>query len=328
MADLVPDGATLLVLVILAVAVVLVLMGVRSVPQGTELTVERFGRYTRTLGPGLSLIVPFIDRIGARMNMMEQVLDVPEQEVITRDNAMVKVDGVVFFQVLDAAKAAYEVTGLDNAILNLTTTNIRTVMGSMDLDELLSRRDEINGRLLQVVDEATTPWGVKLTRIEIKNITPPLDLVEAMGRQMKAERDKRAAILQAEGDKTAAILKADGEKAATILEAEGRKEAAFRDAEARERLAQAEAAAAAMLSVALKEGSVQAANYFIAQKYLEALKAFATSPNQKTLILPVEASAAMGSLAGIAELARDALGQRASGGTAPDQPRPWDRPSA
>ena len=328
MADLVPDGATLLVLVILAVAVVLVLMGVRSVPQGTELTVERFGRYTRTLGPGLSLIVPFIDRIGARMNMMEQVLDVPEQEVITRDNAMVKVDGVVFFQVLDAAKAAYEVTGLDNAILNLTTTNIRTVMGSMDLDELLSRRDEINGRLLQVVDEATTPWGVKLTRIEIKNITPPLDLVEAMGRQMKAERDKRAAILQAEGDKTAAILKADGEKAATILEAEGRKEAAFRDAEARERLAQAEAAAAAMLSVALKEGSVQAANYFIAQKYLEALKAFATSPNQTTLILPVEASAAMGSLAGIAELARDALGQRASGGTAPDQPRPWDRPSA
>ena len=328
MADLVPDGATLLVLVILVVAVVLVLMGVRSVPQGTELTVERFGRYTRTLGPGLSLIVPFIDRIGARMNMMEQVLDVPEQEVITRDNAMVKVDGVVFFQVLDAAKAAYEVTGLDNAILNLTTTNIRTVMGSMDLDELLSRRDEINGRLLQVVDEATTPWGVKLTRIEIKNITPPLDLVEAMGRQMKAERDKRAAILQAEGDKTAAILKADGEKAATILEAEGRKEAAFRDAEARERLAQAEAAAAAMLSVALKEGSVQAANYFIAQKYLEALKAFATSPNQTTLILPVEASAAMGSLAGIAELARDALGQRASGGTAPDQPRPWDRPSA
>ena len=310
MAELIPDGSTLLVLVILALAVVLVLMGVRSVPQGTELTVERFGRYTRSLGPGLSLIVPFVDRIGARMNMMEQVLDVPEQEVITRDNAMVKVDGVVFYQVLDAAKAAYEVTGLDNAILNLTTTNIRTVMGSMDLDELLSKRDEINGRLLQVVDEATTPWGVKLTRIEIKNITPPLDLVEAMGRQMKAERDKRAVILQAEGDKTAAILKADGEKAAAILEAEGRKEAAFRDAEARERLAQAEAAAAAMLSVALKEGNLQAANYFIAQKYLEALKAFATSPNQKTLILPIEATATLGSLAGIAELARDAMGGR------------------
>ncbi len=328
MAELMPDGATLLVLVILALAVVLVLMGVRSVAQGTELTVERFGRYTRTLGPGLSLIVPFVDRIGARMNMMEQVLDVAEQEVITRDNAMIRVDGVVFYQVLDAAKAAYEVTGLDNAILNLTTTNIRTVMGSMDLDELLSKRDEINGRLLQVVDEATTPWGVKLTRIEIKNITPPLDLVEAMGRQMKAERDKRAVILQAEGDKSAAILKADGEKAAAILEAEGRKEAAFRDAEARERLAQAEAAAAAMLSVALKEGSVQAANYFVAQKYLEALKAFATSPNQKTLILPIEAAATLGSLAGIAELARDAMGPRPPGAAAAEAARPWDRPSA
>ena len=328
MAELVPDGATLLVLVILAVALVLVLMGVRSVPQGTELTVERFGRYTRTLGPGLSLIVPFIDRIGARMNMMEQVLDVPEQEVITRDNAMVKVDGVVFFQVLDAAKAAYEVTGLDNAILNLTTTNIRTVMGSMDLDELLSRRDEINGRLLQVVDEATTPWGVKLTRIEIKNITPPMDLVEAMGRQMKAERDKRAVVLQAEGDKAAAILKADGEKAAAVLEAEGRKEAAFRDAEARERLAQAEATAAAMLSQALSQGNLQAANYFIAQKYLEALTAFATSPNQKTLILPVEAAATLGSLAGIAGLAREAFGGPAQGQGGAGRPQPWERPRA
>ncbi len=328
MAELILDGSTLLVLVILALAVVLVLMGVRSVPQGTELTVERFGRYTRSLGPGLSLIVPFVDRIGARMNMMEQVLDVPEQEVITRDNAMVKVDGVVFYQVLDAAKAAYEITGLDNAILNLTTTNIRTVMGSMDLDELLSKRDEINGRLLQVVDEATTPWGVKLTRIEIKNITPPLDLVEAMGRQMKAERDKRAVILQAEGDKTAAILKADGEKAAAILEAEGRKEAAFRDAEARERLAQAEAAAAAMLSVALKEGNLQAANYFIAQKYLEALKAFATSPNQKTLILPVDAAATLGSLAGIAELAREAMGGRTPAAGTAERTQPWDRPGA
>jgi regulator of protease activity HflC (stomatin/prohibitin superfamily) len=321
------DGSTLLVLVILALALVLVLMGVRSVPQGTELTVERFGRYTRTLGPGLSLIVPFVDRVGARLNMMEQVLDVPEQEVITRDNAMVKVDGVVFYQVLDAAKAAYEVTGLDNAILNLTTTNIRTVMGSMDLDELLSKRDEINVRLLQVVDEATTPWGVKLTRIEIKNISPPKDLVDAMGRQMKAERDKRAAVLQAEGEKAAAILKADGEKAAAILEAEGRKEAAFRDAEARERSAEAEAKAAAMLSAALTEGNLQAANYFIAQKYLDALTAFATSPNQKTLILPIEAAATLGSLAGIADLARDALGGCRPGvAGGPGRPQPWDRP--
>jgi regulator of protease activity HflC (stomatin/prohibitin superfamily) len=309
-----PDGFSILVVVLLFVALVLVSMGVRAVPQGQECTVERFRRYTRTLGPGLNLIVPFVDRIGARLNMMEQVLEVPEQEVITRDNAMVRVDGVVFFQVIDAAKAAYEVTGLSNAILNLTMTNIRTVMGSMDLDELLSRRDEINVRLLQVVDEATTPWGIKVTRIEIKNITPPLDLVESMGRQMKAERDKRAVVLAAEGDKTAAILKADGEKQAAILEAEGRREAAFRDAEARERLAQAEANAAAMMSRALAEGSLQAANYFIAQRYLEALTAFARSPNQKTLILPVETTGILGSLAGIGELVRETLTARPSGG--------------
>jgi regulator of protease activity HflC (stomatin/prohibitin superfamily) len=313
----------LVVLVLLLLALVLVFMGVRSVPQGSEHTVERFGRYTRTLEPGLNLIVPFVDRVGARMNMMEQVLEVPEQEVITRDNAMVRVDGVVFYQVLDAAKAAYEVSGLENAILNLTTTNIRTVMGSMDLDELLSKRDEINVRLLQVVDEVTTPWGLKVTRIEIKNITPPTDLVDAMARQMKAERDKRAAVLQAEGEKAAAILEADGRKQAAILEAEGRKEAAFRDAEARERLAQAEAAAAAMLSKALSEGNLQAANYFVAQKYLEALTAFATSPNQKTLILPIEATGVLGSLAGIGELAREALGSRAGG--EPGQRGPWTR---
>ncbi|WP_418161027.1 SPFH domain-containing protein [Benzoatithermus flavus] len=306
----------------LLLALVLVFMGVRSVPQGSEWTVERFGRYTRTLAPGLNLILPFVDRIGARMNMMEQVLDVPQQEVITRDNAMVKVDGIVFYQVLDAAKAAYEVSGLDNAIMNLTTTNIRTVMGSMDLDELLSRRDEINGRLLQVVDEATQPWGVKVTRIEIKDITPPQDLVDAMARQMKAERDKRAVVLQAEGEKAAAILRADGLKQAAILEAEGRKEAAFRAAEARERQAQAEANAAAMLSKALAEGNVQAANYFVAQRYLEALTAFAASPNQKTLILPVEATGILSSLAGIGELAREALGRRPDGDGRPGA-GPW-----
>jgi regulator of protease activity HflC (stomatin/prohibitin superfamily) len=302
------DGFSILALVVLLLALVLLFKGVRAVPQGSEYTVERFGRYTRTLKPGLNLIAPFIDRIGARMNVMEQVLDVPEQEVITKDNAMVRVDGVVFYQVLDASRAAYEVSGLDNAIMNLTTTNIRTVMGSMDLDELLSKRDEINGRLLQVVDEATNVWGVKVTRIEIKNITPPQDLVDAMARQMKAERDKRAAVLQAEGERAAAILKAEGEKQSAVLEAEGRKEAAYRDAEARERLAEAEANAAAMLSKALAEGNLQAANYFVAQKYLEALTAFAQSPNQKTLILPVEATGILGSLAGIGELAREALG--------------------
>ena len=303
------EPLSILVLVVLVLGLVLVFKGVRAVPQGEEHTVERFGRYTGTLRPGLNLVVPFVDRIGRRLNMMEQVLDVPSQEVITRDNAMVKVDGVVFFQVLDAAKAAYEVTNLNIAIMNLTMTNIRTVMGSMDLDELLSRRDEINARLLQVVDEATEPWGVKVTRIEIKDITPPQDLIESMGRQMKAERDKRAQVLQAEGERQAAILRAEGSKQAVILEADGRREAAFRDAEARERLAQAEVAAAAMLSKALTEGSAQAVNYFVAQRYLEALAAFARSPNQKTLILPVEATGVLGSLAGIGELAREAFGR-------------------
>ena len=306
------SGISILAVALVVLAVVLVFMGVRSVSQGTEWTVERFGRYTRTLSPGLNLIVPFVDRIGAKMNMMEQVLDVPQQQVITKDNAMVTVDGVVFYQVLDAAKAAYEVTGLNNAILNLTMTNIRTVMGSMDLDELLSRRDEINQRLLQVVDEATQPWGVKVTRIEIKDISPPQDLVDSMARQMKAERDKRASILEAEGARQAAILEAEGEKQAAILEAEGRREAAFRDAEARERLAEAEAAAATMMSKAIAEGNVQAVNYFVAQKYLEALKAFADSPNQKTLILPIEATGVLGSLAGIAEIARDVVQRQAT----------------
>ncbi len=285
----------------------LAIMGVKVVPQGMEYTVERFGRYTRTLRPGFHWIVPVMERVGRRLNMMESVLDVPSQEVITKDNAMVRVDGVVFFQILDAAKAAYEVNDLELAILNLTMTNVRTVMGSMDLDELLSQRDRINAQLLHVVDDATTPWGVKVTRIEIKDIAPPKDLVESMGRQMKAERDKRAAILEAEGDKQSAILKAEGERQAAILEAEGRKEAAFRDAEARERLAEAEAKATHMVSQAIAKGDVQAVNYFVAQKYVEALQSIATSPNQKLVLMPLEASSVIGAIGGIGELAKAAF---------------------
>ncbi|MEW6729456.1 MAG: SPFH domain-containing protein [Pseudomonadota bacterium] len=294
-------------LTLLALAVIFIFAGVKTVPQGREYTVERFGRYMRTLQPGLNLIIPFIDRIGHKMNMMEQVLDVPSQEVITQDNAMVQVDGVVFFQVLDAPKAAYEVHNLEYAILNLTMTNIRTVMGSMDLDELLSKRDEINARLLTVVDEATSPWGTKITRIEIKDITPPKDLVDSMARQMKAERDKRANVLEAEGLRQAAILKAEGEKQAQILKAEGEKEAAFREAEARERLAQAEAEATRMVSTAIASGNVQAINYFVATRYIEAFQAVATAPNQKVIMLPVEASGILGSLEGIGELAKEAF---------------------
>jgi regulator of protease activity HflC (stomatin/prohibitin superfamily) len=316
-------GATVVVLVVLAVIIALIAMGVRSVTQGEEWTVERFGRYTRTLSPGLNLIIPVIDRVGARLSVMEQVLDVPSQEVITRDNAMVTADGVVFYQILDVARAAYEVADLRNAILNLTMTNIRTVMGSLDLDAVLSQRDVINSRLLTVVDEATQPWGVKVTRIEIKDIRPPADLVSSMARQMKAEREKRAVVLEAEGSRAAAILRAEGMKQAAVLEAEGRRDAAMRDAEARERLAQAEAEATRMLAGAIGEGGIQAANYFVAQKYLEALGRFATSPNQKTFILPMEASAALGSLAGIAELAQEALGRRGTeAAAAPWGPRP------
>nr|MBS0021507.1 SPFH/Band 7/PHB domain protein [Gammaproteobacteria bacterium] len=301
------DAFSIFVLVFLALAVVLVAMGAKVVPQGQEFTVERFGRYTRSLRPGLHVIVPVVDRVGAKMNMMETVLDIPTQEVITKDNAMVKVDGVVFYQVLHAAKAAYEVQDLERATTNLTTTNIRTVMGSMDLDTLLSERDQINARLLQIVDDATTPWGVKVTRIEIKDISPPTDLVDSMARQMKAEREKRAAVLEAEGQRQAEILRADGEKQATILEAEGRKEAAFRDAEARERLAQAEARATHVMSTAIAQGNVQAINYFIAQKYVEALQSIAQADNQKLVLMPLEASSVIGSIGGIAELAREAF---------------------
>ncbi|MFC3831936.1 MULTISPECIES: SPFH domain-containing protein [Deinococcus] len=303
-------GFTILVAVLVLLVIVTLLAGVKSVPQGFQWTQERFGKFQRTLKPGLNLIIPYVDRIGRRVNMMEQVMDVPSQEIITKDNALVTVDGVVFYQVLDAAKASYEVGNLQQATLNLTMTNIRTVMGSMDLDELLSNRDQINARLLAVVDEATEPWGVKVTRIEVKDIKPPADLVASMARQMKAEREKRANILDAEGFRQAAILKAEGEKQAEILNAEGRRQAAFLEAEARERQAQAEAAATRMVSEAIAAGNVQAINYFIAQRYVDALGQFATSPNQKTLILPMEATAILGSLQGIAAVANEAFGGR------------------
>jgi len=301
-------GYDIFVLVVVVLAVLTLFAGVKTVSQGYNWTVERFGRYTRTLTPGLNLIVPYFDRIGRKMNVMEQVIDVPEQDVISKDNASVTVDGVAFYQVFDAAKASYEVTFLDQAIIKLTMTNIRSVMGSMDLDQMLSHRDEINERLLRVVDAAVSPWGVKVNRIEIKDIVPPANLVESMGRQMKAEREKRAEILTAEGQRQSAILRAEGQKQGQILEAEGRREAAFRDAEGRERLAQAEAKATEMVSLAVSRGDVAALNYFVAQQYLKALGQIAESPNQKVLLLPIEATGVLGSLAGIAEIAKATFG--------------------
>src|ERR671921_1829427 len=293
---------------IAVLALLFVMMGVKIVHQGYRYTIEHFGRFVRVAQPGFNFVAPFFYRVGRRINMMEQVVDIPGQEIITKDNAMVAVDGVVFFQVIDAAKAAYEVSDLYSAIIALSTTNLRTVMGSMDLDETLSKRDEINARLLAVVDHATEAWGVKITRVELKDIRPPADIVNAMTRQMKAEREKRASILEAEGMRASEILRAEGEKQAKILQAEGLKEAAFREAEARERAAQAEASATKSVSDAIETGSAQAINYFIAQKYVEAIGKFATSPNAKTILFPVEATQLIGTLGGIGELARDVLG--------------------
>ncbi len=302
------DGLSITFIALGILFILVLFAGAKMVPQGFNYTIERFGKYTRTLQPGLSLIVPFIDAVGQKMNMMEQVLDVPHQEVITKDNATVTANGVTFYQVTDAASAAYEVARLEHAILNLTMTNIRTVMGSMDLDELLSNRDEINNRLLRVVDEAVSPWGVKISRIEIKDIDPPKDLIDAMGRQMKAEREKRATILESEGARQAAILKAEGLKQSQVLEAEGRREAAFRDAEARERAAQAEAQATTMVSEAIAAGDVQAINYFVANNYISALEGIAKSPNQKVLMMPLEAASVIGAIGGVAEIAKEAFG--------------------
>ena len=303
----------ILALILLFAGIIVLFKTVRMVPQGYEWTVERFGKYTHTMTPGLHFLVPVMYGVGRKINMMEQVMDVPSQDVITKDNAVVKVDGVVYFQVLDAAKAAYEVATLEIAILNLVMTNIRTSIGSMDLDESLSKRDEINAKVLVAVDQATHPWGLKVNRIELKDIQPPRDLVDSMARQMKAEREKRANILEAEGFRQAAILKAEGEKQSVILEAEGEKEAAFRQAEARERLAEAEAKATQMVSDAIASGNVQAINYFVAQKYIEAFKALAEGPNQKFVLMPMESAGVIGSLGGIAELAKEAMDRQAGG---------------
>jgi len=312
------NAPTLAAIAVLFLALVTIFAGVKAVPQGREWTVERFGRFTRVLEPGLNLIVPYFDRIGRKLSMMEEVLTIPSQVVITRDNATVTADAIAFYQVVDAAKAAYEVANLQAGITNLCLTNARTVIGAMDLDEVLSKRDEINQRLLAVVDQATSPWGVKVTRIEIKDLSPPSDITEAMARQMKAERFRRAEVTQADGEKQGAILRAEGAKQSAILQAEGRKEAAFRDAEARERLAQAEAKATQMVSDSIEAGNVNALNYFLGQKYVDAFAQLATAPNQKFVILPMESAGLLGSIAGIAEMTREAMTTQVTGtGTAP-----------
>ena len=300
-------SANIVAIVLVVFVIIALSRGVRSVPQGEEWTVERFGRYTHTLQPGLRFIIPLVDQIGAKVNMMETVLDIGSQEVITKDNAMVTADAIAFYQVVDASAATYEVRNMERALDNLSQTNIRTVIGAMDLDEVLSNRDLINGKLLDVIDQASNPWGIKVTRVEIKDLNPPRDIIDAMGKQMKAEREKRAEVLTAEGEKQSAILKAEGVRESQIREAEGRKEAAFLDAEAREREAEAEAKATAMVSAAIADGDVQAVNYFVALKYTEALQGIAAAPNAKTIMIPLEASNVIGSVAGVAEIAREAL---------------------
>lgn len=321
----IPGGFTIFVGAIVVLAIVVIRSGIKQVPQAQEWTVERFGKYTRTLLPGLNLIVPFIDKVGFKLSLRETVLDIPPQDVISYDNATITADGVAFYQIVDPAKAAYEVRDLERALTNLSLTNLRTVIGSMSLDDVLSKRDIINERLLRVIDEASNPWGIKVNRVEIKDLSPPDDLVEAMGRQMKAEREKRAEILTAEGEKQAAILRAEGRKQGAILEAEGRREAAFRDAEAREREAAAEAEATRSVSEAISAGDIQSINYFVAQRYIEAIGNLASAPNQRVILFPIEASSLIGSLGGITELAKAAFGagsgSGANGGSVPTTPR-------